>query len=185
MSCCQWSHTWIVGHIMGTLVGSGTRLFIGEKGQRTGATTKKGANWVGHWGEKWTAAFSSASIFCTRNSPFLPTKEPRFSQYLNKQRSCTRCLNGPVGNVTRPFTYLPFPIRTSSVPPQNRFPMFFFSCFFFFWLLFLFHLLNGFLCRKKPRLEKKSRKILISWKSWQIDFFHVLFIDSCLVDKKT
>ena len=159
MSCCQWSHTWIVGHIMGTLVGSGTRLFIGEKGQRTGATTKKGANWVGHWGEKWTAAFSSASIFCTRNSPFLPTKEPRLSQYLNKQRSCMRCLNGPVGNVTRPFTYLPFPIRTSSVPPQTIFQCFFFLVFFF-WLLFLFHLLNGFLRRKKPRLAKKIEKNL-------------------------
>ena len=115
---------------LGTLVGSGTRFFIEEKWQRTGATTKKGANWVGDWGEKWAAAFSSASIFCTRNSPVLPTKEPCLSQYLNKQRSCTRCLSGLVGNVTRPFTYLPFSIRTSSVPPQNHFPIFF-SGFFF------------------------------------------------------
>ena len=142
---------------MGTLVGSETRLFTEEKWQRTGATTKKGANWVGDWGEKWAAAFSSASIFCTRNSPVLPTKEPCLSQYLNKQRSCTRCLSGLVGNVTRPFTYLPFSIRTSSVPPQNHFPIFFLVLF---WLLFLFHLLNGFLRRKKPRLEKNREQ---SW----------------------
>ena len=159
MSCCQWL---VIIHLnRGSYNGNTGRLWDQAlyRGKRTknAATMKKGANWVGDWGEKWAAAFSSASIFCTRNSPFLPTKEPRLSQYLNKQRSCNRCLNGLVGNVTRPFTYLPLPIRTSSVPPQNHFSMFFFLVCFF-GLLFLFHLLNCFLRRKKPRLEKISKR---------------------------
>ena len=33
--------------MMGTPVGTGTRLLIGEKGQRTGATAEKGANRAG------------------------------------------------------------------------------------------------------------------------------------------
>ena len=130
--------------MMGTLVGTGTRLFIGEKGQRTGATVKKGAQTErGIEGRKERRPFRSASIFCIRYSPFFPTNEPGLSQYLKKQRCCERCLNGVVGNATTQSTHL-FCYLLGRVRSLRKtiFPMFFFpSCFFFgccFYFIYLF-----------------------------------------------
>ena len=75
-------------------------------------------------------------------------------------------------------------VRTSSVPPKNHFSKVFFSSCFFFGCCFYFIYLFVSCTTNSRGSKKKPRKILISWKSWQIDFFHVLFIDSCLVDKK-
>ena len=124
----------------------GPGSLLEKKGKERGPPRRKERTERGIEGRKGRPPFRSASIFCTRYSPFLPTNEPGLSQYLNKQRCCERCLSGLVGNVTRPFTYLRFAICWDEFGPSEK-PFFqcFFFVLFFLWLLFLFHLLVCFL----------------------------------------
>lgn len=141
--------------MMGTLVGTGTRLFIGEKGRRKERTER------GIEERKGRRPFRSASIFCTRYSPFLPTNEPGLSQYLNEQRCCERCLSGLVGNVTRPFTYLRFATCQDEFGPSEK-P--FFQCFFFRLVFSLVAVFISFTClfpaRQIAAVRKKIEKNL-------------------------
>ena len=147
--------------MMGTLVGTGTRLFIGEKGQRTGATVKKGAQteW-GIEGRKERRPFRSALIICIRYSPFFPTNEPGLSQYLKKQKCCERCLNGVVGNATSQsmhlFCYLLGRVRSLR---KTIFPMLFFRLVFSLVAVFI-----SFACllptRQMDAVRKKIEKNL-------------------------
>lgn len=121
----------------------GPGSLLEKKGKERGPPRRKERTERGIEGRKGRRPFRSASIFCTRYSPFLPINEPGLSQYLNKQRCCERCLNGLVGNVTMPFAHLRFAICWDEFGPSEK-PFFqrsFFSCFFFgccFYFIYLF-----------------------------------------------
>ena len=129
--------------MMGTLVSTGNRLFIGEKGKEQGPPQRKERTDRGIEGRKGWRPFRSALIICTQYSPFLPTNEPGLSQYLNKQRCCERCMNSLLGNVARPLTHLRFAICQDEFGLSGKpfFQFFFFFLFYFgccFYFIYLF-----------------------------------------------
>ena len=140
----------------------GPGSLLEKKGKEWGPPQWKERTEWGIEGRKGRRPFRSASIFCSRYSPFLPTNEPGLSQYLNKQQCCKRCLNGLVGNVTRPFTYLRFAICQDEFGPSEK-P--FFQCFFFRLVFSFVAVFISFTClfpaRQIAVVRKKNRE-----KSW-------------------